>query len=138
MSRRIKVFLSHRSADKPLVEGIAESLRREANVEPWLDKWNLVPGQPWQTALEDAILACDCCAVFVGPRLPERDTFGPWHHAEMRALIARQIEDPHRRFAVIPVLLPGADREVRSALVVRRCASNSVRTQSRCVLSLKE
>ena len=47
-----KVFLSHNSADKPAVEALALRLRQETDIEPWLDKWNLIPGQPWQEELE--------------------------------------------------------------------------------------
>jgi hypothetical protein len=50
-----KVFLSHNSADKPVVEELALRLRQETDVKPWLDKWNLIPGAPWQEELERAI-----------------------------------------------------------------------------------
>jgi hypothetical protein len=43
-SRRVfDVFLSHNSQEKPMVERIAEKLKRDA-IEPWLDKWCLTPG----------------------------------------------------------------------------------------------
>jgi hypothetical protein len=45
----MKSFLSHNSDHKPAVEEIANRLRDEG-IEPWLDKWNLIPGQPWQEA----------------------------------------------------------------------------------------
>ena len=51
---KFHVFLSHNSADKPAVEELAVRLRREG-IEPWLDKWNLVPGEPWQPAIERAL-----------------------------------------------------------------------------------
>ena len=44
------IFLSHNSADKGLVEAMAEILQAEG-LKPWLDKWCLVPGQPWQQEL---------------------------------------------------------------------------------------
>jgi hypothetical protein len=46
-------FLSHNNADKPAVEDLAQRLRKE-NIEPWLDKWNLIPGDLWQEAIEQA------------------------------------------------------------------------------------
>ncbi|MGH8511531.1 MAG: toll/interleukin-1 receptor domain-containing protein, partial [Gammaproteobacteria bacterium] len=49
------VFLSHNSNDKPAVETLARWLEDEARLKPWLDKWNLVPGEPWQEALEEAL-----------------------------------------------------------------------------------
>ena len=48
------VFLSHSSVDKPGVEELARRLKKEG-IEPFLDKWNLIPGQPWQEALEEAL-----------------------------------------------------------------------------------
>jgi len=45
--RTFHVFLSHNSADKSQVEELATRLK-EKGVESWLDKWNLIPGDPWQ------------------------------------------------------------------------------------------
>ncbi len=103
------VFLSHNSADKPAVEELAFRLRKEG-VEPWLDKWNLIPGAPWQPAIEDALEDCATCAVFVGP-----SGLGPWQNEEMRAAIDRRVSRKDG-FRVIPVLLPGGQREERSRL----------------------
>jgi len=36
------VFLSHNSADKAAVELIAHRLRKEAGLNPFLDKWHLI------------------------------------------------------------------------------------------------
>jgi hypothetical protein len=99
---RHDVFLSHCSRDKPAVEDLAVRLL-DAGLIPWLDKWNLVPGEPWQPEIEKALTGCDACAVFIG-----KDPLGPWHHEEMRAAIARQVTERERRLRVIPVLLPGA------------------------------
>ena len=46
------VFLSHNSADKPAVERLAQKLRDEAELTPFLDKWNLISGEPWQEAVD--------------------------------------------------------------------------------------
>jgi hypothetical protein len=104
------VFLSHSSADKPAVEELARRLAKEG-IQAWLDKWNLIPGDPWQPALEKALADSETCAVFVGP-----SGFGPWQNEEMRAAIDRRVRDSGRRFRVIPVLLPGAERAERSSL----------------------
>lgn len=50
---RYHVFLSHNSADKPAVEELARRLVKEG-IQPWLDTWNLIPGEPWQEAIEVA------------------------------------------------------------------------------------
>ena len=106
------VFLSHSSADKPAVEELARRLAKEG-IQAWLDKWHLIPGNPWQPGIEKALAESETCAVFVGP-----SGFGPWQNEEMRAAIDRRVHDSDsgRRFRVIPVLLPGAKRAERSSL----------------------
>jgi len=104
------VFLSHSSADKPAVEELARRLAKEG-IQAWLDKWNLIPGDPWQSAVEKALTESETCAVFVGP-----SGLGPWQNEEMRAAIDQRVRDSGRRFRVIPVLLPGAERAERSSL----------------------
>ncbi len=102
------VFLSHNNSDKQAVEAIAHTLA-EHGINPWLDKWNLVPGDPWQPKIEQALAQSATCAVFLGP-----SGIGPWQHEEMRAAIDRRVAG--RAFRVIPVLLPGADRGHRDKL----------------------
>jgi hypothetical protein len=98
---RYDVFLSHNSVDKEAVEVIARRLREEAHLEPFLDKWHLVPGEPWQEAIEEALDACQTVAVFLGP-----SGIGSWENEEMRSALEERVRDRSRR--VIPVLLPGA------------------------------
>src|SRR6266850_315535 len=104
------VFLSHNSQDKPAVEELARRLQKEG-VEPWLDKWHLIPGDPWQEDLEQALAACACCAVFVGP-----SGISPWQNEEMRVAINRRVRSSQGRFRVIPVLLPGSQRDEKAPL----------------------
>ncbi len=104
------VFLSHSSADKPAVEELARRLADEG-IQLWLDRWHLIPGDPWQPAIEKALAESKTCAVFVGP-----SGLGPWQNEEMRTAIDRRVRDSGRRFRVIPILLPGSDRAERSSL----------------------
>jgi formylglycine-generating enzyme required for sulfatase activity len=109
-SHRYHIFLSHNSSDKPAVEELAIRLRREG-IEPWLDKWNLIPGQECQPAMERALADCATCAVFIGP-----GGLGPWQNEEMRAAIDRRVGERGDQFRVIPVLLPGTERPERGKL----------------------
>jgi WD40 repeat protein len=104
---RYHVFLSHATPDKPAVKEIAGRLKAEG-IEPWLDEWNLIPGDAWQTAIEEALRQCTTCAVFVG-----EGGFGAWQNEEMRAAISRRVRESAaargkdaKPFRVIPVLLP--------------------------------
>jgi hypothetical protein len=95
------VFLSYSRADKAIVTEIARRLEDEAGVTPFLDQWHLVPGEPWQEALEQALGRSATCAIFLGA-----SGLGPWQNAEMRAALDARIKNGSLR--VIPVLLPNA------------------------------
>jgi Novel STAND NTPase 1/TIR domain len=107
---KFHVFLSHSSADKPAVEELAQRLMR-VGINPWLDRWNLIPGDPWQPAIETALAECAACAVFIGP-----GGIGAWQSEETRAAIDRRVAERTGGFRVIPVLLPGVERPERSKL----------------------
>ena len=107
MTKSFDVFLSHNSKDKPTVRELAEALRARG-LKVWLDEWELVPGQPWQEALEEVIETTGASAVLVG-----KDGLGPWHAAEMRGCLTEFVR---RKLPVIPVLLPGAPAEPRLPL----------------------
>jgi hypothetical protein len=68
-----KFDASHNSQDRPIVERIAEWLEDNTNISVWLDKWNLIPGEPWQEEIEDALDGSRCCVVFLGA-----NGIGPW------------------------------------------------------------
>ncbi len=96
------VLLSHNSEDQPAVRELGEALR-ERDLRVWLDEWELVPGRPWQEALEKILAEVRSVAVLVG-----KDGLGPWEIPEMRAALSQAVR---RDLPVIPVLLPGASRK---------------------------
>lgn len=108
------VFLSHNNADKAAVELIAYRLRTEAGLNPFLDKWHLIPGVAWQQALEDALQDSATVAVFIGP-----SGVSPWHNEEMRAALGRAVRQQNE-YRVIPVLLPDADPETVRGFLAQR------------------
>ncbi len=93
------VFLCHNTQDKAAVKVIAEELKSRG-ILPWLDEWNLRPGQSWQKALEEQIERIKSAAVFVGP-----NGIGPWQDLEQAAFLR---EFQSRSCPVIPVILPEA------------------------------
>jgi WD40 repeat protein len=103
---RYLVFLSHASSDKTAVEELALWLMRE-NLTPFLDKWDLVPGEDWTDALPAALAASKTCAVVIGP-----GDKGGWQTEEVKQSLLRRVRERNRedgsRFRIIPVLLPGA------------------------------
>jgi hypothetical protein len=93
------VFLCHNSADKPAVKRIGQQLK-EAGILPWLDVWELPPGQPWQPLLEQQIGCIKSAAVCFGS-----SGVGPWQEQEMYGFLREFVS---RKTPVIPLLLPDA------------------------------
>jgi TIR domain len=69
-------------------------------VEPWLDKWYLVPGKTFQSGLANALRSCATCAVFIGP-----NGVGDWAREEV--LVAQDRAAKEAGYRLIPILLPG-------------------------------
>lgn len=95
------VFLSYNSQDRPLIEAVARRLEDEEGLNPFFDKWHLIPGEPVQEALEKALDSSETCAVFVGP-----NGLGPWENVELRSMLDDRVRNDSIR--IIAVLLPGA------------------------------
>ena len=93
------VLLSHPGAAEPALEPLALKLR-DAGVEPFFARWHLIPGEPRQEALENALDQSRTCAVFLDGAI------GPWQNEEMRSALEKRAQDAS--FRVIPVLLPGS------------------------------
>lgn len=101
MSTSYDVFLSYHSNDRTTVTVIAHVLINRG-INTFFDKWNLKPGQPWLTEIEEALHASRSFATFIG-----REGIGPVQVAEMRAAMNRKFRE--KGYPAIPVLLPGAN-----------------------------
>jgi len=110
MNESFHVFLSHNSKDKPTVRQLAQALQARG-LKVWLDEEQLVPGRPWQEALEAVIQTIRTAAVLIG-----KDGLGPWEIPEMRACLSEFV---NRHLPVIPVLLPGTSVKPELPLFLR-------------------
>lgn len=97
---RFDVYLSHNSLDKDIVEEIAVYLKDIAEIKPWLDKWELIPGKPWIGEVMHNITNAPCMAVFLGG-----NGYGDWQNNEIEQILI--LEAKKKNIRVIPVLLPG-------------------------------
>lgn len=95
------VFLAHNSVDKPLVEQIAQSLRKRG-LNPWLDKYEIPPGRWFQEVIQKAILDVKSAAIILG-----QTGLGRWQVVELRSFISQCVD---REIPIIPVLLPGVTK----------------------------
>lgn len=96
------VFLCHNGDDKAEVKQIGEELIKQG-ILPWLDEWELRPGEPWQRVLEQQIERIKSVAILVG-----KNGMGPWQQMEVEAFLREFVK---RGCPVIPVLLPYASQE---------------------------
>ncbi len=103
---RYRVFLSHSTKDKPAVEELALWLIRQG-LTPFLDKWDLVPGEDWMDALPKKLAASETCAVFIGV-----GDKGGWQSEEVKQTLLRRVRESKqpggKPFRIVVVLLPGA------------------------------
>jgi hypothetical protein len=100
---RRKAFLSHASEDKA---GFAEPLARElarAGVEPWLDKWEIRPGDSLVGKLfDEGLAAVDAVVVIVSAHSAGKR----WVREELDAAVVSRI---NRATRLIPVRLDQAE-----------------------------
>lgn len=101
-TQEFDVFLCYNHSDKEEVQKIRQQLQQEG-VKPWVDEWDLLPGRPWQTSLEEKIGQIKSAAVFVGA-----NGIGPWQREELNAFLREFVR---RGCPVIPVLLQDAPLE---------------------------
>ena len=106
-SKRYDVFISYRHRDKDAVHRIARRLADDAGLEPFVDAWNLVPGDRFTPALAQAVNESRSVAVFSGP-----EGMSEWVQEETELALNEHVR-------VIPVLLPGAAEELPDFLPIR-------------------
>ncbi|MGZ9130762.1 MAG: toll/interleukin-1 receptor domain-containing protein, partial [Candidatus Binatia bacterium] len=95
--RGYDAFISYSKKDVQEVEKLARYLS-DAGVRPWLDRWELVPGESWADAVRIALCEAPAVLVCIGESGLARSQLD-----EAGAFLEKQ------RKVVIPVLLPGAD-----------------------------
>lgn len=95
-------FLSHSHLDAEVVELIATKLEDEHDLKVWLDKWILIPGEPFRQALSKGLDEAKTCVIIIGSTTPKG-----WFEEEVSKALNKQTKD--RSFRVIPTLLPSAN-----------------------------
>lgn len=95
-----RIFLSHNSADKPLVKEIADRLELDFGVPHFLDAFAIPAGAAFRPWIDEALAESMGCAIFLGAH-----GWGPTHLWEAEQALARHEQDAG--FRLIPVALPG-------------------------------
>ncbi|MCY7353320.1 MAG: TIR domain-containing protein, partial [Cytophagaceae bacterium] len=104
----MNIFLSYNRKNGPFVAQIATQLR-SLNMgmtgEMFFDQDNLDAGQVWADKIQEALVNCDACVVFIGEQ-----GIGNWQRKEVLEAI-NLLEKRGAAFRIIPVIVPHSNRE---------------------------
>ncbi len=99
-TRRLRVFLAHAHADRAAALELYHKLKA-IEVEPWLDKVDLIPGQRWQVEIPKAVRASDIVLVCVSSVLTQPG----YIHKEINLALDKADEQPESSISIIPIRL---------------------------------
>ena len=102
--KQFDVFLSYSRDDAEIVEELASRLADEWSFVIWLDKWEIAAGDEWQQEMARGINQSKAFAACIGSQSPDG-----WFDQEIKYAIDCSVEN--RTLRVIPVLLPGGNKE---------------------------
>jgi hypothetical protein len=96
--RGAKIFISHASADKDFVRGLAVDLSAMGH-QPWLDEWEILAGESIPAKISSGVQEADFLVVV----LSTAAVASQWVENEWQAKYWREVSD--RGVSVIPALL---------------------------------
>lgn len=96
-----KIFLSHATEDKPLVEHIYNKLKeKHPELEPWLDKFEIVGGSSLIDKIGSGIESSEKFVIFLSDVSIQK----PWVNKELKKAIMEEVKRGNSNF-IIPVLI---------------------------------
>jgi hypothetical protein len=103
----VKVFLSYSTTDSGFALRLADALRSR-DIGVWVDRWEIAPGDPIVSRLEEGLMQADALILVLSPNSVE----SPWVERERNAWLHLQVEEEKRarqesrppRRRLIPVL----------------------------------
>jgi hypothetical protein len=100
-----KIFFSHASEDKMIVEAIyGEFVARYPEHEPWVDKYEIVGGDSLIAKIAEGMDAADKFFIFLSPVAVTK----PWVQRELRRALTREINGIDPNF-IVPVKIGDLD-----------------------------
>jgi len=96
---RLLVFLCHSSTDKTEVRQLYRTLRQDG-FDPWLDEENLLPGQDWKSAIEQAVRKSHIVIVCLSKTAVTKEGF---IQKEIRYALDAADEKPEGTIFLIPL-----------------------------------
>jgi len=100
----LKVFLCHALQDKAVVREIYFLLKK-FNMNAWLDKEKIIPGQDWELEIRKAVRSADVVLVFLSKHFNQAG----FRQKEVRWALDVAMEKPEGEVFIIPVRLEECD-----------------------------
>jgi len=98
--RRLKVFLCHAKEDKDSIRQLHSKLV-DSGFKPWLDEVDLIPGEDWDSAIQDAVKSSDVVLVCLSRNSDRRG----YIQKEIRRALDVAEEQPEGTIYIIPAML---------------------------------
>lgn len=105
MTKKIKLFLAHASEDKEQVKAIYHRLK-DSGFEPWLDEYDLLPGQNWRVEIPKVIRESD---IFIACLSKNSVTKQGYVQKEFRLALDACAEKPAETIYLIPLKLDDSE-----------------------------
>jgi hypothetical protein len=100
-SKKLKVFLSYCSEDKPSARGLYQYLSN-SGYDVWMDEKSILPGQVWDLEIDKAIRSADAVIVVLSKIMVNKEGF---IQKELKRVLDIYDEKPEGEIYIIPVLL---------------------------------
>ena len=97
----IHIFLAHASEDKEAVIHLYQRLK-ERGFQPWLDKFDLLPGQNWRAEIPKAIKTSDVFIACLSQQSVKKEGY---IQREFRMALNEMADKPPDQIFLIPVRL---------------------------------
>lgn len=100
--QKLKIFLSHASGDKLLVNKLYQRLAMNDYISVWLDSENLIPGQSWELEIPKALRNADVVIICLSKNSVSKEGYV---QKEIRLALDVSMESPEGDIFVIPARL---------------------------------
>jgi hypothetical protein len=101
MNETLQVFLCHASEDKPVVREMYMWLKKTGFI-PWLDEYDLIPGQEWEKEIPRTVTKSGCVLVFLSHN---STTKRGYYQKEIRLALEAAERMPEGSIFIIPILI---------------------------------
>lgn len=107
---KLLIFLCHAREDKTVVRQYYNRLKKEPNIEPWLDVEKLLPGMDWNLEIRSAVRSSDVVLVFLSGNSVSKKGYV---QREITQALDIADELPEGRIFIIPLRLEDCEVPMR-------------------------